>query len=129
MAEEAGEDGAAVAESLEGTGDSVSEPAQAGEAAVAEFDVLEVAPEVLDRIEVGCIAGEALPLEPGGRTGGQEILDRLTAVGGQAIPDPEELAGDPGEEVLEEADDAGAIEGDTLRQGVDLAVERQGADD
>ncbi len=74
MTDEAGEDVRAVAEALEGAGDPVGEPAEAREAAVAELDVLEVAPEVLDRVEIRRVAGEPLELEPGGRAGGEEIL-------------------------------------------------------
>ncbi len=42
-----------MAEALEGAGQAIGEPAEAGEAAVAEFDMLEVAPEVLDRVRSG----------------------------------------------------------------------------
>ena len=118
-----------MAEALKGAGDAVSEPAEAGEAAVAELDVLEVAPEILDRVEVGRVAGEAFELEPGGRPGDEEVLDGLAAVGGQTIPDDEQLARDLGEQVLQEADDGRAIEGLGLGQRVDFARFRQRRDD
>ena len=121
MADEAGEDVGAVAEALEGAGDPVREPAEAGEAAVTEFDMFEVAPEVLDRVEVGRVAGEPFELEPGGRAGGEEVLDRLAAMCGQAISDDEQLAGDAAKQVLEEAYDASPVEGLRLGQRVDRA--------
>ena len=68
-------------------------------------------------------------MEPGSRAGRQKVFDCLAMVGRQAIPDHEQLAGDASEELLQEADDAGSVEGGALRQGVDLAVQRQGADD
>ncbi len=60
LTDEAKQDGSLVAEATESTGQAIGQPAEAGEAAVAQFDVLEVVPEPFGRVQVGGVAGETL---------------------------------------------------------------------
>ena len=119
MAEEALQDAGAVTDASDSAEQSVPEMVEVGEAAVPQFHVLEVVPEILDRVELRGIAGEALEQESGGGAGAEELADAAAAVGGQAVPDDQQLARDLAEQVLEEPDSAGA--GD--RAGLDLQVD------
>ena len=59
---------------------------------VLEFDSLEVVPDTLIRVQIGCIAGQAFQMDALGSTTGQKVLDDLTAMDGRAIPDDQQLA-------------------------------------
>ncbi len=65
MANETTQDRLLVADAAESAGNPISEPAEAGEADAAQFDILQVVPEAIDRIELGYVARQALQLEPG----------------------------------------------------------------
>ena len=109
LAHAALDDVALVAEASGGEAEVTSEMWQVLAADVAQFDVLEVAPDALVRVEVRGVAGELLELDASGATLGQEVLDGLAAMDRGAVPDDQELAGDVAEQVLEEADDVRAL--------------------
>src|SRR5207245_3818195 len=70
-----------------GVAELAAEVPQGRAAAVAELDVLEVAPDALVRVELGCVGGEPLQPDARGAAGGQEVGDRSAAVGRRAVPD------------------------------------------
>ena len=110
-----------MAHAPEGAGNAVSEPTEVGEANITEFDILQVVPQAIDWIEVGCVAGQAFQLEPRGGTLSQEGPHSLAPVRRQAIPEDQELARNLAEQVLQEAGDAVPVEGLALHLRVDLA--------
>jgi hypothetical protein len=83
---------------------------QIGAAEVAEFDVLEIVPDALVRVEVRRVAGQLLQVEAGGGPLSEEVLDRPGAVDGRPIPEHQELPGEVPQQVLQEADHRGAPE-------------------
>lgn len=106
-----------MAEASNGAKERIPEEVEVEEAAIPQLDVLEVMPEVLDGVQVRCVAGEAPDLEPGGGPGAEKLADAAAAMGGQAVPDDQQLARDLAEQVPEEADGAGA--GDWARLDLD----------
>jgi len=78
---------------------------------VAQFDALEVAPDSLDRVDVGGIARQGFEIEALGSLRGQEALDHLAAMNRGAIPDHQELSREVAQEVTEKADHVGSLEG------------------
>lgn len=96
---------------------------------VAQFDVLEVGPDALVRVEVGGVAGELLQADASGAALGQEVLHRLAAMDRGAIPEHQELVGDLAEQVLQEADDVRALERVLLHVQQQPAVRGDAADD
>jgi hypothetical protein len=120
-----------VAEAGSGEAEMASEMREVLAADVAQFDALEVVPDALVRIEVGGVAGELFQADAAGTALGEEVLDRLAAMDGSAVPDDQELAGDVAEQVLQEADDIRALVGMVLHQheqapgGGDAADDRQ----
>jgi hypothetical protein len=79
-------------------------------AEVWERVLLPVAPEVLDRVELGCVTREPLD-EQAIVVSLNELLYEPTAVSRETIPDDEELAGHVPQQVFEEHDDLGALDG------------------
>lgn len=75
-------------------------PTVAGEQ-VGDFMLLEMSPEVFDRIELGGVRGEALEPQPAGACG-EECLDGLAAVNRGSVPDHQELARDVAHQRLQE---------------------------
>jgi hypothetical protein len=57
MTDEPLQDSPLVADATESASDPISEPAEAGEAHVAEFDILEDVPEAIDWIQFGSVTG------------------------------------------------------------------------
>src|SRR5881227_2818202 len=96
---------------------------------VTQLDALEVLPDALIRVEVRGVAGELLQADAAGAALGQEVLDRLAAMDGSAIPDDQELAGDVAQEVLQEADDVRALVGMVLHQHEQAPRRGDAADD
>jgi len=96
---------------------------------IAQFDVREVVPDALIRVEVRGVAGELLQADAAGTALGQEGLDRLAAMDRSAIPDDQELAGDVTQEMLEEADDVRALVRALLHQHEQPTRRGDAADD
>jgi hypothetical protein len=96
---------------------------------VAQFDVLEVGPDALVRVQIGSIAGQLLQAEAAGRAVGQKVLDGLAAMDRGAIPEHQELTGEMAEQMLEEADDVRALVGLLLNVHQQAAVRGDAADD
>lgn len=68
---------------------------------IGDFMLLEMGPEILDRIELRGVSGQ--PLEPEAAVAlGQKHLDWLAAVNRSPVPDDQELAGDVPQEGLQE---------------------------
>jgi hypothetical protein len=105
VADETGESRGLVTQAAESAGEAISEPAKSREAEVAEFDVLEVLPQSIDRIEFRSVTGQPLQLETRGRPSGQKGADGLATVSRQPIPDDQELARNLAEQMLQKADD------------------------
>ena len=64
-------------------------PAQLGEiltAAVRKLATLEQVPDPLIGVELGCVAGQPLQVQPLGRARREEVLDRLAVMDGCAVP-------------------------------------------
>jgi hypothetical protein len=129
LAHAAVDDVALVPEASGGEAKLASQVGEVLAADVAQFDVLEVGPDALVRVQIGGVAGELLQANPLGASLGQEILDRLAAMDRGAIPEHQELAGEVAEEMLEEADDVRALVGVLLHVHQQPAVRGDAADD
>ena len=123
------DDGPPVAKTSGGEPEVVPQVREIHAADVAQLDVLEVAPDALVRVQVRGVAGELLQADALGGALGQEVLDRLTAMDGGAIPEHQEFAGDVAEQVLEEADDVRALVGLLLHQHQQSSRRGNTADD
>src|SRR5215216_4651870 len=80
-------------------------------AKVAQLAVLQIVPNALRRIEFRGVSRQGFELEPSRGSLREKILDGLGAVNRGAIPQYEQLAGNPAEQVAEEGNDGGAPEG------------------
>ena len=118
-----------MAEASGGEAKLASEVAEGLAADVAEFDVLEIVPDALVRVEVRSVARERLQVEAASTALSQEVFDGLATMDGSAVPDDQELAGDMAEQVLEEADDVRALVGVLLHVHQQPAVRGDAADD
>lgn len=129
MGATAGDDVAFVAQALGRCTQSVAEVAQVLTTAVAQFDMLQIVPNTLVRIEIRGIAGQAFQMEACGGPLAQEVLDGLGAVNRSAIPDDEELAGDVAQQMAQKAHDIRAFVGALLLVQEEASVGCNGADD
>lgn len=106
----AAENMALVAEPLDGQAQFDPQLIQIGTAEVAQFDVLEVVPDALVRVEIRGVARQLLQLEARRRALRQEVLDGLRAMDRRSIPDHKQLARNLAQEMLQELDDRGSPE-------------------
>ncbi len=81
-----------VAQPLDGEAPFQPPLGEIGAAQVAQFNVLELVPDALVRIQVRGLAGESLHLKPRRCPVGEEVLDRLGAVDRRPIPEHQQLA-------------------------------------
>lgn len=88
-------------------------------AKVAHLDLLEVPPDAFFRIHLRGITGEALEVDPLGRSVAQILPDRFAAVDRRAIPDDHQLARNDTPQMIQEADHLGTRD----RRLVDLEVQ------
>ena len=123
------DDGPPVTKTSGGEAEVVSQVGEAQAADVAQLDVLEVAPDALVRVQIGGVAGELFQADALSSAAREEVLDRLAAMDGSTIPEHQELAGDVAEQVLEEADDVGALVGVLLHQHQQPSLRGDAADD
>ena len=128
LRETAREDAVLVAQPLEGESDFEPQFGQIVAADVAEFVMLEIAPEALDGIEVGRIAGQPFQLQPRSRSGRQEVLNGLPPMDRRAIPDHQQFAGELAEQVLQEAHDRRPAERLALHLVEHAPIGREGPD-
>jgi hypothetical protein len=77
---------------------------------VSQFEVFEVRPDALVRVEIGSATGRSLEAQALRRTFGQKGLDSLTAMNRRAVPNHQQLAGKVSQQMLEEVDELGAAE-------------------
>ena len=96
---------------------------------VAQFDMLEIVPDPLVRVEIRGVSGELLQADAVGAALGQEVLDWLATMDRRAVPDDQELAGDVAQQVPEEAGDIRALVGTVLHQHEQAPLRRDAADD
>lgn len=82
----------------------LAELAEGFRAEVRQFMVLPVAPHVFDRIELRRVARERLQRDPAALRA-DVVVDDAAAVGGEAVPDDEQLAAQMALQVHEEFDD------------------------
>lgn len=83
-------------------------PAQLGEilaAAVLQLDPLQVIPDALVRIQVGCVRRQLGEVESGGGPLREEVLDHATAMDRRTVPHDQQRAGDLPEQVADEVHD------------------------
>jgi hypothetical protein len=95
---------------------------------IPEFDTLQVCPEALAGIQFWGIGGEALDLEPWRGAVGQELLDEVAVVDRRAIPNDQKRARHLAEQMLQERDDIGGIDGLVLAVEIQLARRRYRTD-
>ena len=103
----AAEDLALVAEPLDGQAQFEPQVVQIGAAEVAQFNVLEIVPDALVRIQVRGVARQLLQLEARRGPLRQEVLDGSGAMDRRPIPDDEQLARNLAQQVPQELDDFG----------------------
>jgi hypothetical protein len=125
----AAEDRALVAEPLDSQPQLQSEFGEIGAAEVAEFDVLEIVPDTLVRIQIRGVARQLLQLEARRRALCQEVLDGPRAMDRRPIPDHEQLARNLAQQVLQELDDLGAPERPLADLEEEPSIVGQAADD
>jgi hypothetical protein len=89
---------------------------------IPEFDAFQVCPEALAGIQFWGVGGEALHLEPWRRAIGQELLDEMAVVDRRAIPNDHQRARHLAEQMLQERDDIGGIDGLVLAVEIQLAL-------
>ena len=87
-------------------------------AEIAHFDLLQVPPDALFRVQLRRVAGGSLEVDPVGRPVAQILPNGLAAVDRRAIPEDQQLARDVAPQMIEEADHLGARD----RRLVDLEV-------
>jgi hypothetical protein len=95
---------------------------------IPEFDTLQVCPETLAGIQFWGIGGETLDLEPWRGAVGQELLDEVAAVDRCAVPNDHHRARHLAEQMLQERDDIGGIDGLVLAVEIQLARRRYRTD-
>lgn len=96
---------------------------------VLEFDVLQILPDALSWVQIGRVAGQTLQMNVLGSALRQEVFDHLPMMGGQAIPDDEQLALDVAQQVTQETDDIRTFESVVLNHDVQVTTRRNGTDD
>ena len=79
-------------------------------AEVAEFDVLEIVPDALVRVEIGRVAGQLLQVETRGGPLGEEVFDRLGPMDRRPVPNHQERSREVTQQVLQETDNRRAPE-------------------
>ena len=95
---------------------------------ILEFDVLEVAPDVFIRIQIGRIRGQSFEVQA--LLGlCQNVFDRLTAVNGGAVPNNQQFAWNVTQYVLKKDDDLGATDTLLMHLHQQLTTWCDGADD
>lgn len=94
-----------------GTAELTFELGEVVATAVAQLDPLEVAPDPLDGIHVGCVGGQGFEMEALGSTRGQEVLDDAAAVDRCAVPDDQEFAREAMQQMLQEPHNVRPCEG------------------
>jgi hypothetical protein len=109
LAHAALDDLALVTEASGGEAKLVSEMREVLAADIAQFDMLEVGPDALVRVQIGGVAGELLQPDASSASLGQELLHRLATMDRGTIPEHQELAGDVTAQVLQETDDVRAF--------------------
>src|SRR5574341_472570 len=98
-------------------------------AEISQFDLLEIAPDAFIRIEIRRIAGQAFQEDAFSRSLSQKISTVGPAMGGQAIPNDQQLTGDKTQQMLQEPDKIRALEGMVLCQSEQPPLWRNGAND
>ena len=116
-------------ESLHGQVQLDAQLVQIRAAEVAEFDVLEIVPDALIRVEIRCVAGQLLQVETRGGPLGEEVFDRLGPMDRRAVPDHQERPREVAQQVSQEADNRRAPESLSPLLDQQPARVRQGADD
>ena len=116
-------------QALDRSGEFSSELGQVMTANVSQFDMFQIAPDALVRIQVRCVSRAALQPDAFGCASAEKVLDGLTAMHGCAIPDDEQLALDGDQELLQKGDDGGAVVRLALHRQIEFARRRNGADD
>ena len=69
---------------------------------VLELDPLELVPDAFGRVQVWCIAGQALQTEPLRCLSRQEVFDRLPLMDRRSIPDDEHTTADLAQQLSQE---------------------------
>ena len=87
----------------------VAEFAERLRAQVRQFVMLPVAPDVLDGVQLGGVAGEILQDDPAALRG-DVVAHDPAAVGGQTVPDDEQLSAEMALEVREEFNDLRSLD-------------------
>jgi|GraSoiStandDraft_43_1057313.scaffolds.fasta_scaffold311750_2 hypothetical protein len=121
-------DPALVAKALGRCPQLVTEVGQVGTADVPQFHPLQVIPDPLVGIEIGCVAGQPFQMEAFGPTAGQEVLDRLPSMDGRAVPDHQQLAGEIAQQMAQKPHHILALERPLRNQEQELAVGGDPAD-
>ena len=116
-------------EACSGEAEVASKVSEILAADVPQLDALEVVPDPLIGVEIRGVARELLEADAAGTALGQEVLDRLAAMDGSAVPDNQELAGDVAQQMLEEAHDIRALVRALLHQHEQAPLRRDAADD
>ncbi len=130
MANAAAEDAGLAAQAGGGAPELLAQVREIAAADVGEFDVLEVVPEALvERVELGRVAGQLDEPQPPGGARRKEVLDRLGAMDGGAIPEDQQLAGEVREQVLQEAHHVSTPDRLVLHLQQQLPGAGHGADD
>ena len=97
-------------------------------AQVFHFDIFQVVPDTFVGIQVRGIAGQAFQMDAPGGTLFQKVLDGLTVMGGQTIPDDEQRTRNAAQQVPQKAHNGGSLEGAVLDHQIQFPIGRDRAD-
>ena len=97
-------------------------------AEVFHLNLFQIIPDAFIRVQIRRIARQAFQMDALRRALPQKILNRLTVMGWQTIPDDEQLTMHVPQQMLQKADNGGAIESLFLDHHQQPTIGRDGTD-
>lgn len=92
---------------------------------VFEFNIFQIIPNTFIGVQVGSIARQLFQMKLFGRALAQKIFDRLAAMGGQTIPDEQQVTLKVTPQMLEKADNIWSSKSLLLGPGEQFSVVAQ----
>src|SRR5688572_20580155 len=90
-------------------------------AEITQVYIFQIMPDAFIRVQIRGVTGQALQVEPFFPPVAQKVLNGLSLMGRQTIPNDQQLTDDMSQQVLQKPDNLGAAEGLVLGHCVKLA--------